>query len=409
MFPIDGRVTFWCSRMMKRRGFIATSLGGAFAAGVVRGAEETKPAAAGLFRTPVSLMAPRVDGVTVVWAVHTLCRGWVEWKGGDGSAGKVAMNPAGFVPQSDEVFQIVLDGLKPGVSYQIRAVVASADDGRTEESGWKTYKAIDPKAKTSTFLVWNDTHERNETIQKLDDASPKADFFVWNGDTCNDWVNEEKLIPTLLNPGGRDITDGRPLILGWGNHDGRGKFAYKVPSCIGMTGGRPFSAFRSGPVAALFLHTGEDKPDNHPSFKGRVAYEAIVKEQAEWIAEVIERPEMKDAPYRVVFCHIPLRWIEEPEMVDYANGGFDRYSRRSRDAWHDLLVKWRAQVIISGHTHNSQWIPADGKFPYGQLVGGGPQMERARWIVGDANEKRLKFTVTDLSGTVTQEVEFAPA
>ena len=392
---------------MKRRGFLATSLGGAFGAGLASAAEEVKAVDGPLFRTPVSLMAPRTDGITVVWAVNALCRGWVEWKG-EGSDGKADMTPAGFVPQTDEVFQVEVNGLKAGGEYEVKAVVIGVDGEKKEESGWRKFRTIDPQAASTRFLVWNDTHEHDETIRKLDEVSPKADFFLWNGDTCNDWKDEAKLIPTLLHPGGRDITAGRPMILNWGNHDGRGKFAYKVPSCVGLADGRPFSAFRSGPVAAIFLHTGEDKPDDHPTFKGRVAYDKLRKEQAEWLKEVIERPEMKDAPYRVVFCHIPLRWIEEPETVDYAGTGFDRYSRRSRDLWHDTLAKWKTQVVISGHTHNAQWIPANGSFPYGQLVGGGPQEERARWIVGEADASSLRLTVTDLAGAVTHKVEFKP-
>jgi hypothetical protein len=393
---------------MKRRGFLAKSLGGVVASGLtlVQGQEEAVTSN-GLMRTPVNLMAPRPDGITLVWAVNGLCRGWVEWKG-EGAEGKADMTPAGFVPQTDEVFQVDVNGLKPGGEYEVRAVVIDVETEKREESAWKKFRTIDPKAAMTKFLIWNDTHENNATIQKLDDASPKADFFLWNGDTCNDWKEEAKLIPTLLHPGGRDITNGRPMLLNWGNHDGRGKFAYKVPSCIGMTDGRPFTAFRSGPVAAIFLHTGEDKPDDHPSFKGRVSFDKLRKEQAEWLKEVIERPEFKNAPYRVAFCHIPLRWLEEPETVDYAGKGFDHYSRRSRDLWHNSLVKWKTQLVVSGHTHNSQWIPANDQFPYGQLVGGGPQLERARWIVGEADEKSLRFTVTDLTGAVTHEVKFEP-
>ena len=50
------------------------------------------------------------------------------------------------------------------------------------------------------------------------------------------------------------------------------------------------------------------------------------------------RPEFRDAPYRVVFCHIPLRWIDETP-ADYDAGGYDWFSRMSRDAWHDALVE----------------------------------------------------------------------
>jgi hypothetical protein len=219
----------------------------------------------------------------------------------------------------------------------VRSVTTSADDGQQVVSEWKSLRTLNPVGRSTTFVVWNDTHLNNASIQKLHDVTPGADFLLWNGDTCNDWKSEELLIPTLLYPGERDITAGRPLFLTWGNHDVRGPHGFQMPDIVATPGGRPFYAFRSGPMAAICLHTGEDKPDSHPSFRGRVAFDRLRREQAKWLADTIRRPEIRDAPFRIVFCHIPLRWVDE-SVQDYAHGGFDRHSGRSRDAWHDLLV-----------------------------------------------------------------------
>ena len=70
-----------------------------------------------------------------------------------------------------------------------------------------------------------------------------------------------------------------------------------MPGVVATPNGRPFYAFRSGPLAAICLHTGEDKPDDHPSFRGRVAFDELRREQAEWLAEVIHQPDFRDAPY----------------------------------------------------------------------------------------------------------------
>jgi hypothetical protein len=32
---------------------------------------------------------------------------------------------------------------------------------------WKTFRTLDPAAKSTQFVVWNDTHAKNDTIQKL--------------------------------------------------------------------------------------------------------------------------------------------------------------------------------------------------------------------------------------------------
>jgi hypothetical protein len=395
---------------MKRRDFLGGSLAGGLAAtGLPAMAAEEAAAAGALFVTPPVVMAPRPDGVEVRWAVSGLCRGWVEWQETEGEgSGRAASDPFGMVPQGERILGVRIEGLKPGTAYRLRAVVEAADGGRRrEESEWKPFRTLDPQAGATRFLVWNDTHENHETLRRLHQGCPQADFMVWNGDTCNDWHQEPWLIPTLMHPGGTDFTAGRPLCLVWGNHDVRGKWAFKVPECIAVPEGKPYYALRSGPLAALVLHTGEDKPDDHPSFAGRVAFDTLRQEQAEWIRQVTQRPEIRDAPWKIVFCHIPLRWTEEVEDVGYERGGYDRFSRRSRDAWHEALVAWGARLVVSGHTHRPAYLPATAEFPYAQLVSGGPRPEQARWIEGSADAGKLRLVMRDLDGAETEVVEFS--
>ncbi|WP_193214701.1 metallophosphoesterase family protein [Luteolibacter marinus] len=395
---------------MKRRGFMGQIAGSAVlgAAGVAAGQENQEAGA--LVTTPAVVMAPRPDGVEVVWAVSRLSRGRVEWKGDDGSTGTAAADRFGFVPQGDEILRVRLEGLAPGAGYQVRAITEAADGKSRHEGPWKKFRTLDPAGSATNFVIWNDTHQNEETIRKLHQLTPGGDFLLWNGDTCNDWHQEDWLVPTLLNPAGQDVSEGRPMLLVWGNHDVRGKWAYRVPEMVATPAGRPFYAFRSGPVAVICLHTGEDKPDDHPSFGGRVAFEGLRREQAAWMKEVIARPEFRDAPYRVVFCHIPLRWTKERklETADYGNGNYDAFSRASRDAWHDVLVAWKTQVVISGHTHQPAWIPATDDFPYAQLVGGGPQPERATWIEGKAGATSLELVMKRLDGEIAERIEFKP-
>jgi len=352
-------------------------------------------------------MAPRPDGFEAVWAVHALCQGRVTWESEDGTRGDTGSEAFGFVPQGDRILRVRVNGLRPGTRYRIQAITRSADGKREEKSAWKTLRTLDPRSGTTSFVVWNDTHVQPTTLQKLHAVTPQADFFVWNGDTCNDWTSEDLLVPTLLHPGQCDITDGRPLFLVWGNHDVRGQHAYAMPRMIATPSQRPFYAFRSGPVAAICLHTGEDKPDDHPSFGGRVAFDGLRREQAAWLDKVLDLPEMKRAPYRIVFCHIPLRWLDE-SVQDYSKTGFDRHSGRSREAWHAALARWRTQLVISGHTHHTAWIPANSDFPYGQLVGGGPSPTGATWMEGTADRSGLQIVVHGLDGSVKHKIVVPP-
>lgn len=360
-----------------------------------------------IVRTPLNLIAPREDGIDAVWAVNELAKGRLEWETDDGLKGVVATDTFGFVPQGKDILRLRLDGLKPRTSCRVRSITISADGTRQETSDWKSFRTLDRSATKTEFVVWNDTHVNNETIQKLNEVTPAADFLFWNGDTCNDWKSPDLLIPTLLHPGERDITHGRPLLMAWGNHDVRGAHAYEMPRLIPTPNNRPFYAFRSGPVASIVLHTGEDKPDDHFSFQGRVAFDALRREQATWLADTIRQPDFRDAPYRLVFCHIPLRWQTEV-VPDYAKGGFDHFSRRSRDAWHQSLIDWKTQLIISGHTHRDALLAATEQFPYSQLTGGGPAPQRATWMHAVASPDELNLRVNSLDGTVRHTVQLKP-
>ena len=366
-----------------------------------------------LVTSPPSVMAPRTDGFEAVWGVGRLSRGWLEWEAADGSRGTAGSDAFGMVPQGEKVLRVRVEGWLPGEERSVRAVTESvAGPPERHESPWKTVRTLDSEATGTHFAVWNDTHQNNATLRALHAATPGVDFLVWNGDLCNDWKDDGQFVSTILNPAGQDVSAGRPLAVVVGNHDVRGTWAYQLGDYVATPEDRPFSAFRSGPVACIVLHTGEDKPDDHPTFEGRVAFDPLRAEQAQWLREVAARPEIRDAPYKVVFCHIPLRWIDETE-VDYGNEGYDWFSRRSRDAWDAALQEWGAQVVVSGHTHFPAWLPPGDAFPYGQLVAGGPDddpasEEAATWIEGMATEQSLELTMRGLDGGVVQRLSFAP-
>lgn len=357
-----------------------------------------------LVRSPLVIMALRPDGFEAVWAVAGLSRGWLEWRSGD-AHGDARMDAFGMTPQSAHVLRVRADGLPAGADVQVRAVTVSvADPAVRHVSAWKIVRLLDGSAESARIAVWNDTHQRDDTIRALDAQTPSVDLLVWNGDLCNDWTTPDRFADTVLSPAQRDISAGRPLEVLIGNHDVRGDWAFRLQEYVATRDARPFSAARIGPVACVFLHTGEDKPDAHPTFRGRVAFEPLRAEQAQWLREATARPEIRDAPYRLVFCHIPLRWVDEVP-ADYDREGYDWFSRMSRDAWHDALVAWGAQLVVSGHTHEPALIPADQEFPYAQVVAGGPDLdassaEAATWIDIQADRGSLRLTMRTLDGAV---------
>jgi hypothetical protein len=372
---------------MNRREFL-TSLSASGLAAAVAGPALAATAAAPVERDTPAVYAPTSDGATILWPVSRASAGWVEYgEAGSSAPGKIARDDGlGFVPHEDRVLRVRLSGLQPGQRYWFKThtrpvvtkkyVAAEIPVTSSKAYGLRT---LNPAAATTSFCVWNDTHDKPATLARLAEltrAEP-ADFLVWNGDLGNYLADETTFAGLFIEPkGGVDLAEGPPIFLSRGNHDVRGPAANQVAHYVAFPEGRPYYSFRSGPVAGIVLDTGEDKPDAHPLFLGLVDFEPLIQEQARWLAREIEQPHLKSAPYRVVFCHIPLRWkTETTPTYDAAGNGFDHFSRRGREAWHDSLARWGAQMIISGHTHAWQHLKATNEFPYEQLVGGGPSLD----------------------------------
>jgi hypothetical protein len=83
-------------------------------------------------------------------------------------------------------------------------------------------------------------------------------------------------------------------------------------------------------------------------------------------------------------------------------------SCRVAPLWHDSLVQWKAQLVISGHTHQKRFIPADASFTYAQLVGGGPEANNATVLRLEADAKTLFIHVLDLTGKSLREGSHSP-
>lgn len=344
--------------------------------------------------SPPVVMAPREDGVEIGWRVNRLSKGYVEY-GETEKLGSVARGDTwGLRPAGDEAISVRIDDLKPGLTYYYRVVTESFNHKKpqVEKGAVRTFTTLDASKKTNLFSVWNDTHKNAAVIKGLQEITPKSDFLLWNGDISNDWHKEGEVAASLLAPEGVDFTKDHPLVILRGNHDLRGVYAHQFEDVAATPNGLPWFAFRSGPIAAICMDTGEDKADEHPYLFGRVDCEPMRKVQAEWLAKVIEDPAIKDAPYKILFCHIPL--ICDKEGMKNKNYP---YNEKTRDLWHDSLVKWGAQVVISGHTHRPYVVEANEEFPYIQVIGGGKTVDSATLITGRADENSLEVVCKSLA------------
>ena len=374
-----------------------------------------------LFLSPPVAQQASLRGFSISIEVSQTCTGRVEW----GWAADALNNTAvashhGLIDASDRCLAIPVifaESATPDKPVYYRVVAQTLQYANAYKLTRGTPVATEVRKLTlphagqskTRLAVINDTHERAETIEalstRLDAVHP--DLLVWNGDTCNDFDDRDNPAAILLRPGakGKTLSDGgwaasRSLLMVPGNHDVRGSRAREINHLLapGPFPGLPYNtATRIGPLALIGLDTGEDKPDRHPVFAGTAAYEPHRERQATWLKAQLERPEIADAPFKVAFCHIPLRGL--PGQPDGSTlDGYARYSGQGAKLWLPLLTEAKFNAVISGHTHQWRSDKPTPQFPITQMVGGGPKPDSATLTIVDATATELTIRIEDLAG-----------
>ena len=415
---------------------LAAAQGPAFSAEGAKTAEEGKGAAGGqpLVTTPPALQIPAPTSMGVAWGVGARATGFVDVgrKADLSDARRFFAGDAGLKALDDAALSVRLTDLTPDSVYYYRTGTVPIDfqgaykilPGEPVLSDIASFRTLGPSAPAS-FAVINDTHENNTAFallaEKIEALKPAV--TVWNGDLCN-WLDQmPKMVQNLLNPGLCGFAVSRPFLFVPGNHDYRGVLARELPRLL-MTRepaerdsaywklGRNF-AVRQGDIALIGLDTGEDKPDGRSEW-GQLAQFAPYRElQARWLADALEKPEIKAAPFVVAFCHIPL--------IDDAPGanpgdleeGYASWQRPCNKLWAPLFEKHGVQLVVTAHRHKFRFdAPAAGRSWAHAVGGSGCELKPDRALTvleGKVVGGQLKLIAHDLtSGTVLGEYTFKP-
>lgn len=442
---------------MNRREFLkgTVATAGVAAAGCATAAQQCANGvcslAAGAKPAPLIASAPMLQNpaptsMGVAFAVSAMANGFVEYSESADMAGAVKVKCGGFrvTDMNDKVMLVRLTGLKPATRYHYRI----GADRISYEGGYKMKilgTEIDPKVYSFTtagegakshFCVCNDTHAQWSSFglvaDKIAELGPSV--AIWNGDACNTQETIESVVDIFLNPKIRrtDYAANIPFCLVPGNHDQRGLacrhlervFMFRQPEerlSRDWDLGRNF-AFRLGDVAMVGLDTGEDKPDGRDVFAGLFNNEPYRVAQTAWLADALERPEIKSAPYIVAFCHIPL-FDGDPRMNPggiCGNGGgrylhdFAIWEKSCAEMWGPLFRRHGVQLVIAAHQHEYRCDAPTADRPWTQIVGGSPTLEENRGrfstvIEGKVENGELKVVVHDVHhGRIAGTFSFKP-
>ena len=395
--------------------------------GASRAAGQTATSDSPLIVSPPVVQHPTADGFTVHFAVSRLATGWVEWGRSADRLDQVAIGAEhGLVSASDRALAVRVRLDEPvaagdAIYYRIVAQPLAYKNAYQLERGEIVAGSVQrlrlptATAENITIAIVNDTHENRVTIAALHKqvAALKPDVLIWNGDTCNDFDVQDDPMQIVLNPA-RDVSQGWasecPLLFVPGNHDVRGQRARELAAALSDWPGQadlPYNfALRVGPIALVGLDTGEDKPDAHPVFAGTAAYEPYRQQQAFWLKSAVQRAEIAEAPIRIAVCHIPLRGL--PGHNDGTTlEGHAYYSGMGARLWLPILREARFAAVISGHMHQHRIDDPSESEPVMQVVGGGPQPERATLTILRAEGSKVELRVEDLTGKTLSRREWA--
>ena len=434
---------------MKRRDFLKKTTGLALAAGAAGVIKPAELLAAHQEEStgPLITSAPMLQNwagtsVGVAFAVSALANGYVLVGEREdlSDARKVVCGGFRVTDVNDRVMLVRLTGLKPATRYYYRI----GADRISYKGGYKmiiTGNEEDPRTYSfvtagegarAHFCVINDTHARMETFGLLTEkiAAIAPSCVIWNGDATTTQETIESQVSIFLTPDIRlkDYAAQTPYIFCPGNHDCRGwagrhlekVWMFRQPeerSSRDWDLGRNF-AVRMGDVALIGLDTAEDKMDTNPRFAGLFNSSAYREAQTLWLKDALKRDDIANAPFIVVFCHIPL-FDDNPRhnpgdiAPDDTDPRYDTdyaaWQRTCANMWGPLLHEAGCQLLVTAHQHQYRYYPAADGRTWAEIIGGGPHLNPEHFptvVEGKVSDGRLMVTVHNILTGKVQDTFF---
>lgn len=344
-------------------------------------------------------------GFNVLWKSAEKTFVWVEIAPDDGSAFEACERTRYYQTVngcriSGQYHSIPIKGLDPGKTYRYRIYGKVIEDDSsaygTDYGPEKVMKfkgeakitTLDSGAKECRFLMLNDIHGKDENFEALtkDINLGDMDFMVMNGDMMS-YITEADTMLRHVFTAVPEVTSSIPTIYCRGNHETRGRDAYKFGYFCPTPSGMPYFTFRQGPVAFVVLDAGEDKPDSGVAYSGTADYDTFRQEELEWLKQAVEDPEFAQAPYKVAVIHVPaLRYPDSWYPQIWINENFV-----------PVLNEAGIDVMLSGHHHKHIYVkPGECGNEFPIIVNS--NVERLEF---EADSEHLSIATYDMEGRMT--------
>ncbi len=306
---------------------------------------------------------------------------------------------------SGQTHFVQIDGLSPGRVYPYRIVLGDSDDKSKINDDEQTIRTATLPGKSFSFAVFGDprpgdsgtNRNHRDIVQAIGMVDPE--FAIILGDMVDDGANDslwhdffdiekELLKRTAVFPvvGDNDVADGNGVYGAYFPRLKNGCYRFEW-------GGVQFYALnvwgaRGGQDRGQFDETSE---------------------QYQWFVREMEKPESKQAPFRIVFMHDPVKisrgrssqvlervWAPafEKYNVDVAFASWHLYERS-----HDQGVNY---IISGGAGAEIIWLNADPAYP--------SQAEASvhHFCKVDVSPGAMSIQAVAIDGTVLDEITLTP-
>ena len=261
---------------------------------------------------------------TVVWTTNMDAVSWVEIAPDDDTHFYNVERPKYYDLRGQgrrpitKLHKITVSGLEPGTTYRYRILmngVVSAEhrDHIAFTAGWGNevrrnitkVTTLSKEYDEVKFAMVNDMHEQDSVFRTLfPDSKDKYDFVCFNGDMTSTIDHEEDIAEFYLKSAAKLFGAYTPIMFVRGNHEYRGNDALEYLNYMETPTGKTYYSYNYGDHFFIVLDGGEDKHDSDIRNLGIMITEDYVKQEAEWLKEVVKSDEFRNAKTRIVFCHM---------------------------------------------------------------------------------------------------------
>ena len=260
---------------------------------------------------------------------------------------------------------------------------------------------LDYNKKSVNFILMNDQHGNEGTYELLNkritkakksDKNWSADAVLFVGDMAGSVDEKQRSLYYKVSGGVNNYPKYRetpfhevPMFMTRGVNESKGWLGANYMTLFPTSTGKPYYTVRYGSVCFIVLDSGNDQKDK----AANTDFTSYRKEQAQWLAQVLQSEDVKGAKFKVALMHIP------------PVAGLSPVGKELNELFVPILNEAGIDLMICGYTHEHHYHKADKKCNFPILENGTTNLLNLR-----ATQENMDVVVEDLAGNEIKVFNF---